>query len=393
MKKTLQQTPRAPFLPTLEGLRALAALGIIVTHVAFQTGHDHGQWWERLLGRFDYFVPVFFALSGFLLWRRHRADTAWRSYYVKRIGRIIPAYWVCLLVVIVVLPVGHLWGSPDVHSGVFTYNQDAIVTRIWDVVAMVFLVQNYGGNVTMGGLSHLWSLCVEMGFYLILPLLAMCLRRVRPWLRIVAIAGVGVLSLGFSALPFFEANPTGHQINPQVLPPAFALWFGIGMITAELEVYKLTTTRPQWWQRAEKLFRFRPLWWAVAAAALWVAAQPWWGPSGLTHPTSAEFARRLVTGGVFAAAIVVPYALGPGGVFERPLMQALGRWSYSIFLWHVAVLSTVFTLLGVDLFSGHFILVFVATVALTIPVAAISYALVEEPARRAVSAWAKRNNM
>src|SRR5690625_3215502 len=62
-------TLRPGFLPSLEGLRAVASMGIIGTHVAFQTGHDVGALWERILGRFDFFVAVFFVLSGFLLWR------------------------------------------------------------------------------------------------------------------------------------------------------------------------------------------------------------------------------------------------------------------------------------------------------------------------------------
>ena len=66
----------APFLPALEGLRAIACSGIIITHVAFQTGADTGNLLNRMMARTDFFVPVFFALSGFLLWRRHRADFA-----------------------------------------------------------------------------------------------------------------------------------------------------------------------------------------------------------------------------------------------------------------------------------------------------------------------------
>ncbi|EUA91719.1 putative acyltransferase 3 [Mycobacterium ulcerans str. Harvey] len=52
----------------MEGMRACAAMGVVVTHVAFQTGHSSGVA-GRLFGRFDLAVAVFFALSGFLLWR------------------------------------------------------------------------------------------------------------------------------------------------------------------------------------------------------------------------------------------------------------------------------------------------------------------------------------
>jgi len=60
------------FLPAVEGMRACAAIGVVITHVAFQTGHSSGVD-GRLFGRFDLAVAVFFALSGFLLWRGHAA--------------------------------------------------------------------------------------------------------------------------------------------------------------------------------------------------------------------------------------------------------------------------------------------------------------------------------
>jgi peptidoglycan/LPS O-acetylase OafA/YrhL len=53
------------FLPAVEGMRACAAVGVVITHVAFQTGHSSGVT-GRLFGRFDLAVAVFFALSGFL---------------------------------------------------------------------------------------------------------------------------------------------------------------------------------------------------------------------------------------------------------------------------------------------------------------------------------------
>lgn len=63
------------FLPHVEGMRACAAMGVVITHVAFQTGHSTGVG-GRLWGRFDLAVAVFFALSGFLLWRGHAAAAA-----------------------------------------------------------------------------------------------------------------------------------------------------------------------------------------------------------------------------------------------------------------------------------------------------------------------------
>ena len=98
------------FLPAVEGMRACAAVGVVITHVAFQTGHTT---WStgRLLGRFDLAVAVFFALSGFLLWRGHAAAARGlrlrppTGHYLRsRIVRIMPGYLLAVVVILSLLP-------------------------------------------------------------------------------------------------------------------------------------------------------------------------------------------------------------------------------------------------------------------------------------------------
>ena len=79
------------FLPAVEGMRACAAIGVVVTHVAFQTGHTGGIA-GRLFGRFDLAVAVFFALSGFLLWRGHAA-AARGLRHIRRPGTTCGRAW------------------------------------------------------------------------------------------------------------------------------------------------------------------------------------------------------------------------------------------------------------------------------------------------------------
>ena len=67
-------TTKSGFIPALEGMRGLSSLAVLVTHVAFQTGSAQSPVLGRVLGRFDLAVAVFFALSGFLLWRPHAED-------------------------------------------------------------------------------------------------------------------------------------------------------------------------------------------------------------------------------------------------------------------------------------------------------------------------------
>ncbi|OFL12870.1 MULTISPECIES: acyltransferase [unclassified Corynebacterium] len=375
-------TFRPGFLPSLEGLRAVASMGIIGTHVAFQTGHDVGALWERILGRFDFFVAVFFVLSGFLLWRSHRSgyggtprrkaladadggrNKSWAKYYKKRVARIMPAYWVLVLIVLIALPVGR---GADL--------------KIW--LTNLTLTQVYFSGSLHGGLTHLWSLSVEVAFYIALPLFAIGLSRLDPHRqqgrRIVTISLLAILSFGWPYLPL----PYPEGVNPHIQPIAYFSWFAAGMILAELESLQGVDTDAA---RArvvtmQRWARRRPLWLAIAVGALVLAS--YLGPEGLVELTNWEFTRRQLCGLVFGAAIIGPWTMAPESRFlEHPIMQALGRWSYGIFLWHVAMLSIAFPLLGVKLFTGHLLSVTIVTVALSIPVAAASYALVEEPARR-----------
>ncbi|AEI08930.1 putative membrane protein [Corynebacterium resistens DSM 45100] len=369
----MTSTTRPRFLPALEGLRAIACCGIIVTHVAFQTGADHGSLFNRMMARTDFFVPVFFALSGFLLWRGHHGSfsfsfdaanlRALAGYYVKRVGRIMPAYWVTVVAVLLLFPVA---GNPGVLA----------------IIANLFLGQIYVSHGLLGGLTHLWSLCVEMAFYLVMPVLAIVFGRRNRAIRVGIIVVLATLSFGWAFIPAFAEAPGPGELNPHVMPPAFTAWFGVGLLSAELE----GISGP----RVERIIaRIRPVFWLLAIAMLAVAASD--GPEGLTHAEPAEFARRTLYGLVFAASLITPYALAPRSAFlESAWMQALGRWSYSIFLWHMAMLSLVFPLLGINLFSGQTALIMVATFVLTVPVAALSYSLVEEPARRRINAWWKQ---
>lgn len=353
---------------SLEGLRAVAALGVVVTHVAFQTGVDPAGFLGAITARFDFFVAVFFALSAFLLWRRHRTDrtgTQVGRYYLNRAGRILPAYLVCVTAVVLLLP-------------------DAAGMTATQIAANLTLTQIYVADGLAPGLTHLWSLSVEVAFYLVLPLLALTVGRLPRRARILVFLAAGALSLGWAWLPFVEATPAPGVANRQIWPPAYICWFTVGLLAAEAEGHVPA--------RLERLLRRRPLWWGAALVIAWVAGQEWYGPLGLVHPAPGEFAARILAGAAFAAVLVVPYALAPSpGWLTTGVMQALGRWSYSIFLWHVAVLAVVFPLTGQGLFQGGFWPVLVLTVLLTVPLAAASYVLVEDPARRAVrSLWRPR---
>src|ERR1700733_15342778 len=204
------------FLPAVEGMRACAAMGVVITHVAFQTGHSSGVD-GRLFGRFDLAVAVFFALSGFLLWRGHAAAArglgpAPRTghYLRSRVVRIMPAYLVAVVVILSLLP-------------------DAAHPSLTVWLANLTLTQIYVPLTLTGGLTQMWSLSVEVTFYLALPILALLARRLPVRARVPAIAALGALSWAWAWVPFH----TETGVNSLNWPPAFFSWFAAGMLLAE----------------------------------------------------------------------------------------------------------------------------------------------------------------
>ena len=157
----MQQSARTSrYLPGLDGLRAIAILGIVLYHMF--PGAVRGGY----LG-----VTLFFALSGYLLARTAAANLAegrWRTvgFYQKRIRRIYPALlWVLALTLLALrlwLPEGLVGIREELESILFGYQ------NWWQIVQN----QDYFSRITSTSpFTHMWSLAVELQYYLVWPLL------------------------------------------------------------------------------------------------------------------------------------------------------------------------------------------------------------------------------
>nr|WP_156768091.1 acyltransferase [Mycobacterium sp. E1386] len=357
------------FLPAVEGMRACAAMGVVVTHVAFQTGHSSGVP-GRLFGRFDLAVAVFFALSGFLLWRGHAAAARGLGprprtghYLRSRVVRIMPAYVVAVVVILSLLP-----------------DADHASPTVW--LANLTLTQIYVPLTLTGGLTQMWSLSVEVSFYLALPLLALLARRLPVGARVPTIAALAALSWAWGWVPIHSGSGT----NPLNWPPAFFSWFAAGMLLAE-------------WVHSpvglpHRCARRRVPMAAVAVLAYLLAASPLAGPEGLIPGTATQFAVKTAAGSLVAFALVAPLVLDRVDTAHRLLgstgMVTLGRWSYGLFVWHLAALAMVFPVLGTFAFTGRMPAVLALTMVFGWAIAAVSYGLVESPCREALRHWEKR---
>ncbi len=367
--------PRA-FIPALEGMRGVAALGVLVTHVAFQTGASRTPVVGPLLERFDMAVAIFFALSGFLLWRPHAAaahghGAAPRTsrYLLHRVARVLPAYWVVVVFVLLLLP-----------GAAHTAN-----LRVW--LSNLHLLQVFVPLTLTDGLTQMWSLSVEMAFYLILPLLAWLVVRLRGpaarW-RVPVLCGLIAVCLTWNLWPV----PTPDAIHADNWLPAYLPWFAAGMILAEL--IHLVGPDVRW----ARVLSNQPLMWALALAAFLLSATEFGGPAGLERAQSWQYAMKMALGMMIGFGLLAPLVIRRPGAANRWLESRtaaiLGRWSYGIFLWHLVVLTVVFPVFGIVPFNGNFFYVITLTTALTLPLAAASFALIEEPARRWAAHWDKR---
>lgn len=361
----------------LDGLRAIGALAILVTHVSFQSGHAVQGHFAGFLARLDSGVALFFVVSGFLLFRPHvaahldgRQRPRPRRYLWNRAVRILPVLW---------LAVAAAWLLLGDGTGLL-------------YLAHALLVQIYIPDHFVHGLTQMWSLATEVAFYLVLPAAASVLcrgDRAATWVRRTAIGLACLVAVG----PVWMATTTAlGQSLPRLWLPGFVGWFGAGMLLAVLSV---ASERGIVDNRFIRLAgRFPGTAWGLAAALYALGTTPLLGPLDLSEPTPAAAAVKNLVYCVVAVLLVMPCVprLTDRPSLLRPLSGPLGRRlgdiSYGIFAYHVIVLALVDRILGLSPFDGRFMIRFAPTLVITIVIASLSFYLMERPLMR----WARRVN-
>ena len=155
------------YLPTLDGLRGIAILLVMLQHFTQYGGMRPTTWVDQLVYRTALVgwvgVDLFFVLSGFLitgiLYDAKPGPHFFRHFYIRRALRIFPLYYATLVVVFVVLPVV----APGVVPPELRH------TQAWYWSYTVNLLFARDGWPTVVELGHVWSLAVEEQFYLIWP--------------------------------------------------------------------------------------------------------------------------------------------------------------------------------------------------------------------------------
>ncbi|MDQ4132798.1 MAG: acyltransferase [Actinomycetota bacterium] len=373
--------------PLFDSLRAIAALGVLVTHAAFISGAVFGARYRAFLIHLNVGVTVFFLISGFLLYRPYVAarragekPTRLRDYAARRFTRIFPAYWLALAVLAIVpglygITKGNWWayyGLLQIYP-IFDMSPDCVT------------------QVQSCGLVQTWSLAIELSFYALLPLFAFVMARItagrsrRTWLlgEAAVLAGLGGLSLFLQV--FTITGPSRFMWMHATILSHFA-WFALGMglavasvaLSGHEERSAVARVVTRWpsipWLGALGLFVFVSLWLPRTASPL--------------DFTTAELIVQHLAFGVLGLLLLLPAVFGddrgglPRRIMAHPVLLWLGRISYGIFLWHLIIAFELADHGALDLPGSRFVNLTLLTLVVTSAVAAASYYLVERPLMR-----------
>ncbi|WP_103562248.1 acyltransferase family protein [Actinomadura rubteroloni] len=375
----------------LDGVRALAALLVLLFHVAASGGYlaGGGGAFTALLSRGEIGVPIFFVLSGLLLYRPWaaaalglRTAPGTGGYLAKRALRLLPAYW--LLVVVATL----------------LYFRD----RLGDVASwlkLLTLTYSYDRTPWWGdylgpkGMGQIWSLTVEAAFYVALPLLAFVLGR---WARRGTdvdrrarrlLSGTGALA-AVSFLYVIAIHQSSDRAFYGNWLPRYLAWFAAGMALAVVTVWAHAERGPDGPVRrlCRTVGASWGLCWTIAALCYGLAATRITGISRLYEVNVWTSEIELLLYGAVALFLVAPVALAPpghpmiAGLLGNRVMAFLGKVSYGLFLWQFVVIYVWWKVAGHAPFHGVLVLDFPVCALLTVGAAAASHYALEEPVRR-----------
>ncbi|MDU0996185.1 MAG: acyltransferase family protein, partial [Staphylococcus lugdunensis] len=195
LKKDLRRIDRnykLRYMPGLDGLRAIAVLGIIIYHL-------NPQWLSGgFLGVDTFFVISGYLITSLLIIEYYRTGTIdLRAFWIRRIKRLIPAVYFMVSAVLVFI----LLFKPDL---IIEIKKDAIAAFLY-VSNWWYISQNvdYFNQFAIAPLKHLWSLAIEEQFYVFYPIVVFFLfKRFKPQKITLILWIVSLLSLVTMAIIF-----------------------------------------------------------------------------------------------------------------------------------------------------------------------------------------------
>ena len=384
---------RVPYLPGLDGIRALAVVSVMIYHA-------NSDWLKGgFLG-----VEVFFVISGYLITllliseKEQTNHVDMKHFWIRRARRLLPALFVMLFLLTI-------WTALFERSTLGKLRGDAVAALAYGSNwYQVYTGQGYSAANDFAPLRHLWSLAVEEQFYLIWPIVMAVLLRVGSrrvadlsrWLFGIALGITILLAI------FFHQGPIG---TPDVTPGAY--WHIFGRDIAKADFLYLST-----FSRAGGLLL------GSAFAMIWRPLALMRGPmrnrgpmlDGLGLAGLAKLGLLmwsigyidtggadplLFRGGFFLTAIatlaVIAAVTHPrtltGRALSVPVLVWIGLRSYGLYLYHWPVYQLMRHIAGKHMKFHEFMI----AMAITLVITELSYRYIETPIRKGAlgKSWAK----
>lgn len=418
----------------VDGLRALAALGVLLLHTRGEAqgstfilpipGTNVGVDFGPILASGYVGVYLFFILSGFLLAQpwieanyKGKPEPGLKHYFVLRITRIVPPYYFALLVVIVFF-------TPHVAPASLVYSRVGLFTIVAHLLFLQFLFPVTSASFRIAG--QFWMLTMEMLFYLMLPLVVRAFYRCRWIVALPVGALVSFLYLGVfiptfwpilvpkvvqlaarAGAPWYTTVYASQYVDGQF--PVHAIAFALGITLANLFVYRRLG-------RTSGSRLLSPLTNRVVGSGMFLAgciitvgcmylvnpSMPLIHIAGTATPKVPiiGWKAEIMVARYFEIVESVGFALilagaSHGGQMIRALLgftplRIIGIVSYSVYLLHLPLLHNVMGIYPVAHQSPNalFVRYLVTLLAQVLPLSIALYLVVERPVMR----WARQRN-
>ncbi len=427
-------------IAALDGIRACAILFVISFHIDW-TNKNYLQLWDwhtnplasavAIAGGTG--VTLFFVLSGFLLFLPYAKALLFagrwplaRSFYVRRALRIMPGYYISLIVLVVLTAPQYLYDTGQGNLGqhltlLLDPSQPLQPPNLSSLGLFLTFLMDASRQTFRQLNGPYWTLAVEWQFYMFLPLLALgmllLVRRVRLARRLRAVGCclggiiVGGLLIRLVGI-YFQSNPEATFLVPRAVLNVILFFiygqtgkyvedFAIGMLGALIYVYAQSLpTEHRFVQRLRGL----SLWlWGVGLAILLFSAiwhfqadptTPAWPILNFTLPYFSWLSEMLLAIGY--GMCIMGVLFGPGEL-RRPLSWQPLRWigliSYSLYVWHLPLIALfavrILPLLPPMNFYLSYALYWVWATVVIVPFCVLSYAFIERPGIHLGDHWRK----
>ncbi len=353
----------------LDAFRGVASFLIMVTHtILFVPQVCQVQNLGYIYGGLSWKLPYFFVLSGFVLtlsYQRMKGelDHPFRSFLISRALRIYPLFLVTTMVMFLIKVLFGA-GAPIEGASIFfniSWKISPSLPNLLHALTLVGLENTWLYN------GPAWTLVFEMRYAIFFPLILAPLRRC--WLAILLFVGLAYgaaeVSSGLERVDIFYSP--NQLVSNMCSMFDFLLLYAGGVLLA---LHR---------ERLSHLYLALPRWGVVAVVVVTVAAMlnPLWIKAILPSGVAGGVVRDCVmAAGVMAWVIILLNSRAIASLFSSRWLVALGRSSFSIYMWHTPIATLLFMLLHDQLNIWYIVAMSILS---TLIVAPLSFRYIETP--------------